>query len=184
METVSKLVAGVSVLGLVVATLGDGSARASGGGVHSGLNSGDYTGESAPPFPRAFYDINVTTPETMRDFLWVIDSTYDLLISQGASAQRIKFVVSLRGLSVAFATEDYGIGDPQAEEVGVEIRQYLESLSSKGVRIEACQISCDWVGVDAATLYESVLVIDNAFASSIWYQSRGYALIPVHQLPS
>jgi hypothetical protein len=46
------------------------------GGSHSG--GGDYSDEVAPSYPLAFYDMNVTTPETMRDFLWVIDSTYDL----------------------------------------------------------------------------------------------------------
>jgi intracellular sulfur oxidation DsrE/DsrF family protein len=184
MKMFQKLLATVGVLGLVVATMGNGDARAKSGAAPNLVDLGEYTGETAPLFPRAFYDVNVTNPQTMRDFLWVIDSTYDLLISQGANAHRIKFVVSLRGLSVAFATQDYGIGDPQNEQVGIEIRQYLESLNAKGVRVEACQISCNWVGVDATTLHDTVLVIDNAFASSIWYQTHGYALIPIHQLPS
>lgn len=179
-----RWLATLGILGFVAVAMGDGSAQATGAAVASGSDHGEYTGETAPLFPRAFYDVNVTSPQTMRDFLWVIDSTYDLLVSQGAPEHRIKFVVSLRGLSVAFATQDYGIGDPENEQVGMEIRQYLDRLSSKGVRVEACQISCDWVGVDAATLYDTVLVIDNAFASSIWYQTRGYALIPIHQLPS
>ncbi len=146
--------------------------------------AGEYTGQRAPLLPQAFYDVNVTNPQTMRDFLWVIDSTYDLLVSQGAPRHRIKFVVSLRGLSVAFATQTFGVGDPVNEQVGIEIRQYLSTLAGKGVRIEACEISCNWVNVDPTTLDSHVLLIDNAFASSIWYQTRGYALIPIHQLPS
>jgi intracellular sulfur oxidation DsrE/DsrF family protein len=51
------------------------------------------------------------------------------------------------------------------------------------VRIKTCIISCEWVGVDPADLLAGVIVIDNAFASSIWYQTKGYALIPIHQLP-
>ncbi len=180
----AKLFTTLSVVGLIAMAISDGSAQATACPGPVGPDSGDYTGESAPLFPQAFYDVNVTSPQTMRDFLWVIDSTYDLLLSQGAPARRIKFVVSLRGLSVAFATQDFGLGDPANEPLGVEIRQYLSTLRSKGVRIEACQISCDWVGVDASTLDAAVLVIDNAFASSIWYQTRGYALIPIHQLPS
>jgi intracellular sulfur oxidation DsrE/DsrF family protein len=101
------------------------------------------------------------------------------MIEKGVSARKIKFVVSLRGLSVAFVTDEFLTYDP----VGQEIRGYLDSLMSKGVRIEACIISCQWVGVAPDTLKDGVLVIDNAFASSIFYQRRGYALIPVHQLP-
>ncbi|MCI0508236.1 MAG: DsrE family protein [Gammaproteobacteria bacterium] len=142
----------------------------------------DYYNESVPPQPKAFYDINLTNPVTMRDFLWVIDSTYDLLIQKGTPPAKIQFVVSLRGLSVAFATNEFGMGTPD-EQVGIEIRGYLNSLLDKGVRIEACIISCEWVGVDPADLLAGVIVIDNAFASSIWYQTKGYALIPIHQLP-
>ena len=142
----------------------------------------DYYDESVPPQPKAFYDINLTSPASMRDFLWVIDETYNLLITKGAPPAKIKFVVSLRGLSVAFATNDFGVGTPD-EQVGMEIRGYLNSLLDKGVRIEACIISCIWVGVDPDDLLDGVLVIDNAFASSIWYQTRGYALIPISQLP-
>lgn len=142
----------------------------------------DYYNEDVPPKPKAFYDVNVTSPYTMRDFLGVIDATYDLFISKGAPPSKIKFVVSLRGLSVAFATNDFGMGGPD-EQVGLDLRLLIDSLLSKNIRIEACIISCIWVGVDPNDLVEGVVVVDNAFASSIWYQTKGYALIPIHQLP-
>lgn len=184
MRPYSKLLVTLAAVGLMGVAIGDRSAQATGGASFFDPLGGDYTGNTAPLFPRAFYDVNVTNPNTLRDFLWVIDSTYDLLLDQGAAAQRIDFVVSLRGLSVAFVAGGFGVGDPATEQVGQEIRQYLDTLSSKGVRIEACQISCDWVSVDCGGLHDSVVVINNAFASSIWYQTRGYALIPIHQLPS
>lgn len=143
---------------------------------HAGEN---YSDAVAPQSPSAFYDINVTRPETMRNFLWVIDSTYDLLISKGVKPCKIKFVVSLRGLSVSYVTDEFLANNL----VGREIKVYLDSLLSKGVRVEACKISCDWVSVDPAALQAGVLVIDNAFASSIWYQRKGYALVPVTELP-
>ena len=137
----------------------------------------DYYDESVPPQPKAFYDINLTNPGSMVDFLWVIDETYNLLISKGAPPAKIKFVV--------FAEKDFGLVEPYKdyEEEGMAIREFLDSLLSKGVRIEACIISCLWVGTDPENLVDGVVVIDNAFASSIWYQTKGYALIPIHQLP-
>ncbi|MBN2194858.1 MAG: hypothetical protein JW751_18725 [Polyangiaceae bacterium] len=51
------------------------------------------------------------------------------------------------------------------------------------MRIEACQISCDWVGTPAETMLDDIVVIDNAFAASIFYQTQGYALVPVTELP-
>lgn len=139
----------------------------------------DNYDNSVPAIPKAFYDINLTQPTTMLDFLGVIDSTYDLLVIKGAPPQKIKFVISLRGLSVAFATNNYEVGG-----IGDDIRAVLVSLLNKGVRVEACIISCIWVGVNPSDLLNGVVVVDNAFASSMWYQTRGYALIPIHQLPS
>ena len=163
----------------LIAMLMLGAINIAGANEGRGRPVGDYSDAVAPQTPFAFYDINVTKPETMRNFLWVIDSTYDLLISKGVQPCKIKFVVSLRGLSVSFVTDDFLANDP----VGQEIKGYLDSLLAKGVRVEACQISCDWVGTDPATLQDGVLVIDNAFASSIWYQRKGYALVPVTELP-
>ncbi len=157
-------------------------AQANGGGAPPGCPSHmseNYSDAIAPQTPWAFYDINVTTPETMRNFFWVIDSTYDLMIAKGVRPNKIKFVVSLRGLSVSFVTDDFLANNP----VGQEIKVYLDSLLAKGVRVEACQISCDWVGTDPDTLQDGVLVIDNAFASSIFYQRKGYALVTVTDLP-
>src|SRR5512138_1326547 len=102
-----RLLMGISILGLMAAALSHETARANACPGAENSDAGEYTGQKAPAFPRAFYDMNVTSPQTMRDFLWVIDSTYDLLLSQGAATQRIKFVISLRGLSVAFATKSY-----------------------------------------------------------------------------
>lgn len=161
----------VFLAGLVMVSVMASNALAMGGG--------DYTNDSAPRSPKAFYDINVQQPEMLRDFLWVIDVAYDNLIAKGVPAHKIKFVASLRGLSVAFVTEDFLANDP----VGQEINGHLTSLLSKGVRVEACIISCQWVGVDPEALQEEVVVIDHAFVSSIFYQRRGYALIPIHQLP-
>ena len=138
-----------------------------------------YTDDKVPNHAKAFYDINVTDAETMKNFLWVIDETYNLLISKGVPACQIKFVVSLRGMSVTYATETFndeaGNGDA--------IRGFLASLISKGVRIEACDISLDWMGVAAADLFEGIAVIDNAFAAAIFYQRRGFATVPITSLP-
>ncbi|MBN2716453.1 MAG: hypothetical protein JXX14_11410 [Deltaproteobacteria bacterium] len=142
-----------------------------------------YTDDKAPVSPKAFYDINVTTPETMRNFLWVIDETYNLLIAKGVPACKIRFVVSLRGASVMYATSDFSKTDVDGTDLGDQIRGFLTSLAGKGVRIEACDISLDWVGVDAARLVSEVAVIDNAFAAAIFYQRRGFATVPITELP-
>jgi intracellular sulfur oxidation DsrE/DsrF family protein len=142
-----------------------------------------YTDDKTAIHPKAFYDINVTTPETMRNFLWVIDETYNLLIDKGVPAHRIKFAVSLRGASVTFATTDFHKTDVDGTDLGDQIRGFLTTLASKGVRIEACDISLDWMGVPAENLVSEVAVIDNAFAAAIFYQRRGFATVPITELP-
>ena len=147
---------------------------------HAGTK--DYGDNVAPKFPKAFYDVNVTQPETIRDFLWVINETYDLMIAKGVCAKKIDFVVSLRGLSLKLTSNSYldGLEDPQ---LAADIRAQLDGLKAKGIRIEACDISLAWVGVEKEDLVDGIIVIDNAFASSIYYQRKGFALIPIHQLP-
>jgi len=142
-----------------------------------------YTDDKAAVHPKAFYDINVTTPETMRNFLWVIDETYNLLIDKGVPAHKINFVVSLRGASVTFVTTDFHKTDVDGTDLGDQIRGYLTTLAGKGVRIEACDISLDWMGVSAESLVTEVAVIDNAFAAAIFYQRRGFATVPITELP-
>lgn len=176
-KKLSKLLALVSLLAL---SLGNDAARA-----HEPCGEGNdyYTNASVPAHPKAFHDMNLTNPGTMRDFLGVINSTYDLLIGKGVPAEKIKFVISLRGASVKFVTQTFGEGTPD-QQVGIEIRQLLDTLSAKNVRVEACEISLVWMNVDPTTLVPQVVVIDNAFAESMWYQGKGYALVPISQLPS
>ena len=140
----------------------------------------EYSDNTAPMFPMAFYDVNLQDGQAMADFLWVINETYDLMIAKGVPAWKIRFNVSLRGMSVMLASNSYIDNNG---EVGAAIAEQLEGLKARGIRIEACDISLVWVGVPADDLVEGIVVIDNAFASSIYYQRRGYALIPIHQLP-
>ena len=141
-----------------------------------------YDDDAAPKFPMTFYDMNVTQPETMRDFLSVINATYDLMIDKGVPVRRIKFVVSLRGFSVKIASDPYldGLEDTVLAEA---IRTQLDGLKSRGIRIEACLISCNWMGVPVEDMVDGIVIIDNAFAASTFYQRKGYALVPIHQLP-
>jgi intracellular sulfur oxidation DsrE/DsrF family protein len=139
----------------------------------------DYDG-SAPRTSKAFFDINQTDPAMMKDYLTVINGTYDSLIAKGVPASKIKLVLGLRGLTVTFVTQTFGVGTPN-EALGHQIRALLTTLIGKGVRIEACQISLDWMGVPATSLLAGIGVIDNAFIESMWYQSNGYALVPVFQ---
>ncbi len=135
---------------------------------------------SAPRTSKAFFDVNQTDPAMMKDYLTVINGTYDSLIAKGVPAAKIKLVLGLRGLTVTFVTQGFGVGTPN-EAVGQQIRTLLTTLMGKGVRIEACQISLDWMSVPAADLVTGIAVIDNAFIESMWYQSKGYALVPVFQ---
>lgn len=135
---------------------------------------------SAPRPAKAFFDINQTDPAMMRDYLTVINASYDALVAKGVQPSKIKLVLGLRGLTVTFVTKTFGAGTPD-EAVGQQIRELLTTLMSKNVRIEACEISLQWIGVPAEDLLGGIVVIDNAFIESMWYQSRGYALIPLFQ---
>ena len=131
----------------------------------------DYDGQ-VPASPKAFYDVNLTDADSMKVFFGVINDTYNLFISKGAPPAKIKFVISLRGLAVTFVTEEYVNSDP-------DMHMLLVNFKENGVRIEACEISCEWLLPPNTPLYEGIVLIDNAFASSIWYQTKGYAMINI-----
>lgn len=134
----------------------------------------DYDGQ-VPPSPKAFYDVNVKDATSMLVFLGVISDTYDLLLSKGAPPAKIKFVISLRGVAVTFVTTEFLTNDP----LGPQIAALIDGFTYNGVRIEACQISCEWLLPPGTELHPDVVIIDNAFASSIWYQTKGYAVINI-----
>lgn len=169
---------GIGVLALALAAFATPAAANDEGKECAGRRT-SYDG-SAPQASKAFFDVNQTDPAMMRDYLMVINSTYDSLIAKGVHASKIKLILGLRGVTVTFVTQTFGAGTPN-EALGQQIRGLLTTLLGKGVGIEACQISLDWMGVTAADLLAGIDVIDNAFIESMWYQSRGYALIPVFQ---
>lgn len=168
----------IGVLTSVLAALG-APAIANEAARETSGRSDTYDG-GAPRTSKAFFDVNQTDPAMMKDYLTVINGTYDSLIAKGVHASKIKLVLGLRGVTVTFVTQGFGVGTPN-EALGQQIRALLTTLMGKGVRVEACQISLDWMGVSAADLLSGIAVIDNAFIESMWYQSRDYALIPLFQ---
>lgn len=168
----------IGVLALALAAYAAPAAACENG--KEGPGRGDDYDGSAPRTSKAFFDINQTDPAMMKDYLTVINGTYDSLIAKGVRPSRINLVLGLRGLTVTFVTQTFGVGTAN-EALGQQIRALLTTLISKGVRIEACQISLDWMGVAATNLLTGIAVIDNAFIESMWYQSKGYAVVPVFQ---
>lgn len=140
----------------------------------------EYYDGTPPQSPKLFFDVNQTDPAMMRDYLGVINSTYDSLLNKGISASRIHLVLSLRGLTVTYATQTFGAGTAN-EQTGQQIRELLNTLMTKNAKIEACEISLQWMGVNPQDLLSGITVIDNAFIESTWYQSHGYAIIPLFQ---
>ena len=133
--------------------------------------------------PKAYYDINFTTPETLRNFLRIIDATYDTLVGKGAPPCKFEMIVALRGASAQFITFDYGKAESDGTNLSEQIRGGLASLSKKVDFIKACQISLDWMSVSADDLSDGLTVIDDALVAAIWYQQRRFIIFPIIELP-
>lgn len=119
---------------------------------------------------KALFDVNVSDADQLILYLKVIGMTRAALAQQQVLPD---LVVAFRGPAVKLVVAKDG--DAKTAAIAAEIAR----LSSAGVRFEACAVATGLFGVDNATILPSIAVVGNTFISSIGYQSRGYALIPL-----
>ncbi|AOY60524.1 DsrE family protein [Desulfococcus multivorans] len=58
--------------------------------------------------------------------------------------------------------------------------QVLQDMAGDGIRLEVCMFAANYFGVDSASLPKGLMQVPNGWISSIGYQKRGYAMVPVY----
>jgi len=58
--------------------------------------------------------------------------------------------------------------------------QVLEAMARDGIRLEVCMVAVSYFEVDPASLPKVLMQVSNGWISSIGYQKRGYAMVPVY----
>lgn len=126
---------------------------------------------------QALFDINVGTAQKLELYLQVIQQTYDDLIRQKQSPD---FIIAFRGASVRLiTTKNWAFSDDDQASIK-KAASLIRNLNDLGVQLEACSIATTLFKVDKMSILPEIKVVGNTFVSLIGYQTKGYALVPIH----
>lgn len=126
---------------------------------------------------KGIYMVNLDNPQKTALYLGIINATYDSMKKQKT---RPDFVVVFIGQTVRFlTTEPETALAAQHKDSLRDIAATVNTLKSKGVRLEICEIATGFFKVNNDKLIPGLKVVGNGFTSLIGYQSKGYGLVPV-----
>jgi len=118
-------------------------------------------------------------------YLMVINDTYDELSKNQGQGDKVKFVLAFRGPALQFLLKDGADADPNYPDIAAILGSMAEK---KGVRLIVCEKTIQshknlmelmGLGTDVFLL-DSLEVVPNTFVSSMFYQQRNYAAIPIN----
>jgi intracellular sulfur oxidation DsrE/DsrF family protein len=125
----------------------------------------------------AVFLVNMRNPAAVDHLVRVIGLTRNQLLQQKVTPH---FIVVFIGPDVAFLTKDRR-GIPYTEERDIAgIQGEIQKLSQKGIQFQACGVALHGMDVSPSMLIPSVTPVESGFISTIAYQEKGYALVPVY----
>ncbi|MBU2793076.1 hypothetical protein RIE95_07470 [Acidithiobacillus thiooxidans] len=126
---------------------------------------------------KAVFLVNMRNPAAVDHLVRVIGLTRKQLLQQKVTPH---FIVVFIGPDVAFLTKDRR-GIPYTEERDIAgIQGEILKLSHKGIQFQACGVALHGMDVSPSMLIPSVTPVESGFISTIAYQEKGYALVPVY----
>lgn len=126
---------------------------------------------------KTLFDVSVGDAQKLVFYLNVFRKTYDDLVRQGKQPDMI---IAFRGPAVRLINSETWSFTEEDQEQLEKAKQLITELQGLGVRLEACSVATELFKVDNSTILPEIKVVGNTFISLTGYQSKGYALIPVH----
>ncbi len=124
------------------------------------------------------FDFRMDNPQGAVDHLQLVLITYQNKYITDV-AKNPDFVVVFMGPSVKLLTrEGKGVSGEKNQQAG-KIAHVLTQLKNAGVRLEVCEVAMNAFGVDKRKLLPELTPVGNGWISSIGYQNKGYALVPI-----
>lgn len=125
---------------------------------------------------KGFFDVNNGDPEALPLYLAVIKETYTGLKTQGVKPD---LIVAFRGKAVKLVSIARANLDADQKDALKQSDALIKELAAMGVKFEVCAIATRLFGVENDSITPQVKLVGNTFISSIGYQSKGYAIIPI-----
>lgn len=126
---------------------------------------------------KTVFDVNVGKADKLLLYLTVIRKTYRALAAEGIAPE---LVIAFRGASVRLLTTETWSFEEEDQASLDKARAILKEFKDTGIRLEVCSVATDLHKVNNNTVLPELTLVGNTFVSLIGYQSKGYALIPIH----
>ena len=125
--------------------------------------------------------IDFTDVKTTAFYLRIIEGTYKGFVDQGVKPE---LVIVFIGKTVKFlSTEPDEAFEMEFEEELTSIQSSIKNLARGGVRMEVCAVATKVFNVKNETIPKQMDVVADGFISLIGWQTQGYKLVPVFQVP-
>lgn len=122
------------------------------------------------------FDVNVGSPAKLLLRLQLIEETVNGLSHGGVIPE---VVVAFRGGATLFLTEPDKYLPPDDLPHKLTIQNQVRRLKHLGYRLEQCAVAVRLLNIAPGDILEEVPLVGNGYISSIGYQNRGFALIPM-----
>ncbi len=124
---------------------------------------------------KALFDITTPDGETLLFYLQLIGESVDDMKKAGVEPE---VVILFHGKAVEWVTND--LEKMPNHEMAEKIHAEINKLTGRSeVNMEACSVANKVFGVKNESIVKGVHVANNTWISSIGYQNRGYAIVPV-----
>jgi predicted peroxiredoxin len=126
---------------------------------------------------KVVFDINIAEPKKLPLYLMVVDETVDDLKRQGVKPE---VILAFRGKAVTLITKEREQIELTDFEYLDKANEFIKTLQSKGVKMEACSVATRLFNVDNGEILDGIKPVGNTFVSLIGYQAQGYSTIPLY----
>ena len=141
-------------------------------------NAQDYKSLEGINGVNTIFDFRESTPASVLGHLSLVHKTYkDKAIRSIDEAP--EFVVVFMGPSVKLLSSDRREFSAKERATLEKMDSVISAMAEDGIRLEVCLFAVSSFGVDPESIASEINRVPNGWISSIGYQVKGYALIPV-----
>ncbi len=146
---------------------------------NSGVIAGEYKALKDVKSVKTVFDFRDGNPEYALVHIKLLHDTFkDKAIR--AVTEKPDFVVVFMAGSVKLLTSTRDSFSAEQKKYLEEMDQVIQAMADDGIRMEICSFAADFFKVDLETVTPLISRVDNGWISSLGYQSKGYALVPVY----
>ena len=139
----------------------------------------DYESLKGVSSVNTMFDFRDGIPQSALIHLQLIHDTYNNKAIRAVS-DKPEFVVVFMASSVKLLSKNRAGFSAEESKMLEEFDQILTAMAKDGIRLEVCMFAGNVMGVDPASLPKELIHVPNGWISSIGYQKKGYAMVPVY----